>query len=1437
MKNKLFLLGIQTLAFIAVCHYSPVKAQTLTEEKRQAKYWNYRNRLKREFNLVGPLRGMSMTMTRREYADGIFPFNCTNLPISGVVEWGDALAHHGTYLSVLASEYKLLKINYESTSETEIELYYAISALSRIDKNLDIYFGSATAIESGVLTRDDIDLNFAGNWNFLIPQTPNIGPVMLKSESASTHRNDDCIQETFRVENIWSKDHIANLLYGLCMVKKLTDNIYIKPTSLAPGFYIHDEISRIVNIWMTKFSVGHTWEHDRCGQTVTEQENWIIYNDITNEAAESDAGSKLGNVAWPFNEMAKYITGNDYATGYSHNIDNPLLCPSFIPQSASWAALKNTFTLYKESHIDQYQNVGLRMAYDQEDHYKKIINNMSTLFPISAVSGLVSHTELYNITRTTYNYELVPNGYALWELAYCQFNNENSMWDKDDISQVLDYAPLCTNPANAGFSEQIEYWIKDNNAIHACRPISHDLWGYYSGLDYMLLYNLYRLQFSPNPNQEGGYSERSCECSKQDVNEILDKDNNPLIWPAHSVNINGPLTTTNVVVKKHDIYKSYNVNGQYLRVFEYLVNDLEVANNGIFRIQTDFKITANSELSITTGGEVSFEHPSDLPNTVYITKGSTVFVKSGGKLVLKNKTRMIVEEGAALVVEDGGELLIEDNAKLEISWGASLEVGNAAVNISDISSVLEIRGLIIVRANKTFTPTGQGLLLYNSGVPQPGFSGEQWNLVGIGPNSEVEFGNIKVQVQPFTYLYPYNMEEVRFIQTNFYLGEEAHVNVGDKLICTGSTFTSIGNVNERKHNGLRTYGQGGSDPNDSRVKIEECTFSNGKNGITSLQNFGQGKSLAVLNCTFNNLDNAVFVYDEGLYAYGNSFNLCNNAILTSLSTAFVNIESNHIANSDNGTKIQGQGFRSITAGNVLEGNVSGSSGIGGTHSLVCNTYVDNFWHVSAGNNTLINLSNELNNGVNNNFSWLTAGNNLFFSNSGQTSEPIILGGDAKLYLRNGYNKFDLTSFNGYYSAGVVNRSSNLPNGYLAIDIEQGNNHWTNYTPLNSSQLFNNGTYNGNTPVSLGFYSLSYNATLYPKITGTMSGSSISCPVSAWGNTYTYQSFVPGAVPGVIYQKNLNTGGLLNPVGPVTGTVANGVYVGQNLGTTINNTYGPLTNTYENNRFQGGNLSDLQDLANLNEGVWATVENWHINEAMLNDYVHLLVSYLKDPTTTGDNKITAVEDFDAVMEARATWLTTTEDPQSSFLRLQLVNGALYSAQVYRVAQRYSEALAFLTSAQVYADDRVMPLINGYNCLIENERKVSANEISKLEFATLIGSCQADIDTTIQNFRNEVTVSTTPISNVPEFSFDIVPNPVNSTLNLHITANMDIPEMNVLVIDSYNNVIFSDVWYDIQEGFNLKQIDLSSVEGGIYHVILTSGELQESANFILLPQGTE
>jgi hypothetical protein len=100
----------------------------------QTKYWFYRNRLINEFCKVGPNQGESIPFQSIYYAPDPHSPNVTT------AQTGDGgLQKLGDYISVLASEIKLLHGSYQDPSNTIKELFYALNAANRLDRTAETY--------------------------------------------------------------------------------------------------------------------------------------------------------------------------------------------------------------------------------------------------------------------------------------------------------------------------------------------------------------------------------------------------------------------------------------------------------------------------------------------------------------------------------------------------------------------------------------------------------------------------------------------------------------------------------------------------------------------------------------------------------------------------------------------------------------------------------------------------------------------------------------------------------------------------------------------------------------------------------------------------------------------------------------------------------------------------------------------------------------------------------------------------------------------------------------------------------------------------------------------------------------------------------------------------------------------------------------------------
>ncbi len=137
-----FLLVYLFLMFSQYCY-----AQISGEQQRILKYWYYRERLKTQF-VMGIGQGDGESMPFEERVKPTFNFN----EISRVHN-SDATISLSYYIIVLALEYELLQKNNEETWKTELELFYAIDAINRVDRNAEGYYGKSPKLD-GYYIRD-----------------------------------------------------------------------------------------------------------------------------------------------------------------------------------------------------------------------------------------------------------------------------------------------------------------------------------------------------------------------------------------------------------------------------------------------------------------------------------------------------------------------------------------------------------------------------------------------------------------------------------------------------------------------------------------------------------------------------------------------------------------------------------------------------------------------------------------------------------------------------------------------------------------------------------------------------------------------------------------------------------------------------------------------------------------------------------------------------------------------------------------------------------------------------------------------------------------------------------------------------------------------------------------------------------------------------------
>lgn len=166
---------MQKYYFLLCCLFNifRVEAQSI-EVDLENKYWNYRDRLKKNFVQIGSAPGQSITAAQLlefsspsdtlQYQNGILkkvePKTYKNRMV-----FGDVLVDQGYYLAVLSSELNILTLEGKQNSERYksvcVELYWAIYAIDRLDAKAEEYLNySILGIKNGFLIRSDNDEKF-----------------------------------------------------------------------------------------------------------------------------------------------------------------------------------------------------------------------------------------------------------------------------------------------------------------------------------------------------------------------------------------------------------------------------------------------------------------------------------------------------------------------------------------------------------------------------------------------------------------------------------------------------------------------------------------------------------------------------------------------------------------------------------------------------------------------------------------------------------------------------------------------------------------------------------------------------------------------------------------------------------------------------------------------------------------------------------------------------------------------------------------------------------------------------------------------------------------------------------------------------------------------------------------------------------------------------
>lgn len=463
-------------------------AQPMPEHEKYA-------RLKKRFNdtfvRVGPAPGESIPANRlyRKWD------NETNRYYNDL-EFGDATIHLGWYLAVLATENHLLRQHGKSTAQNVRELYYALHALERLDRVSNVAWSywpkhrnevryDSTAKQwlprfpvstepDGFFLRDDVPPFFYQKFN-----DPDIE---ITSSDFTRHLNPN----TYNVENLGgeeSKDQLISILFGLFFVHR-----YVTPEEKYNGISLH-EYGRTLSKTIVDFV-----RYERLNKAGS----WKISNPQKN-----NENPRLGYdpilFSYPMAVMANEMV---YGKTFSrHSVVQRFKDWGKGYQNQASLLTKSVFVRLRESKVFLDKN------YDWHINYYMI-------FMLASVSNVWSldlayETNCVELLKQRCSDE-ESKGWLIYPLInYALYPGEQIPYGARYVEKELALYPVTGsynyfNTPGDSMGRYTPHWFSSNrfqssnghyegNAAVDCNSYFN---GKFSGLDYMLLYNLYRIVYT-----------------------------------------------------------------------------------------------------------------------------------------------------------------------------------------------------------------------------------------------------------------------------------------------------------------------------------------------------------------------------------------------------------------------------------------------------------------------------------------------------------------------------------------------------------------------------------------------------------------------------------------------------------------------------------------------------------------------------------------------------------------------------------------------------------------------------------------------------------------------------------------------------------------------------------------------------------------------------
>jgi hypothetical protein len=159
---------------LLIISFGEIVAQN-TQANLHQQYWNYRQRFRQHFTVLGIERGEGVPIPKIDIGGSVpaIKLDANNNDLTetadfkGVIDYGgDNTVYLGYYMALLSSEYYLLRdapeVDWAAVLACQNEIYFALNAMERLDKQARQYFfpnQTADNNADGFFVRDDAPLD------------------------------------------------------------------------------------------------------------------------------------------------------------------------------------------------------------------------------------------------------------------------------------------------------------------------------------------------------------------------------------------------------------------------------------------------------------------------------------------------------------------------------------------------------------------------------------------------------------------------------------------------------------------------------------------------------------------------------------------------------------------------------------------------------------------------------------------------------------------------------------------------------------------------------------------------------------------------------------------------------------------------------------------------------------------------------------------------------------------------------------------------------------------------------------------------------------------------------------------------------------------------------------------------------------------------------